>query len=425
MRPAIGVDRLASLLSELSPCRGVHGSRAGEVVETPRDPDGPTVLRAFKTVLDPFVGRVTWLEVVSGTVHPDDSLANSRSRAEERLRTLQVPRGKELVTVPRSPRATSWPSRSSTTRSRATSSRQRASTSSCPSLRVPHRPTRSRVLARKQGDEDKLMVALHRLEEEDPGLRVRQDDEAHQTVLTVMGDTHLAVVLERLKRKYGVEVDTEERRHSYRRTIQKPAAAEGRHKKQTGGHGQFAVAHLRIEPLERGGGFEFEDEVVGGAIPRQFIPAVQHGVEKAMASGGNQGIPFVDIRVICDDGKHHSVDSSEAAFEMAGVDRLPRRRRRRGHGRAWSPSRTSRSTCPTRYLGDVLSDLNSRRGRVVSSEPYRRRPDPRGRPACRRPSSAATRPTCAASRAATARSRRPSTTSPSCPPTSPPSSPPS
>jgi elongation factor G len=224
------------------------------------------------------------------------------------------------------------------------------------------------VHARKQGEEDKLMSALHRLEEEDPGLRLRQDDEAHQTVLTVMGDTHLAVVLERLKRKYGVEADTEERRHSYRRTIQRPAAAEGRHKKQTGGHGQFAVAHLRVEPLARGEGFTFLDEVVGGAIPRQFIPAVQHGVEKAMASGGNAGIPFVDVKVTLDDGKHHSVDSSEAAFEMAGALAFQEAITAAGTI-VLEPVSHVEVVVPTKFLGDVLSDLNSRRGRVVSSEP--------------------------------------------------------
>ena len=364
----IGVDRLASLLSEISPCRGVHGSRAGEVVELPRDPDGPPVLRAFKTVLDPFVGRITWLEVVSGTVHPDDALANSRSRSEERLRTLQVPRGRELVTVAEVTAGdlVAVPKLSDTIAGDVLAPKGFDVELPLPAGAAPTHEVA--VVVRKQGDEDKLMVGLHRLEEEDPGLRVRQDDEAHQTVLTVMGDTHLAVVLERLKRKYAVEVDVEERRHSYRRSIHKAAAAEGRHKKQTGGHGQFAVAHLRIEPLPRGGGFEFKDEVVGGAIPRQFIPAVQHGVEKAMASGGNQGIPFVDIRVICDDGKHHSVDSSEAAFEMAGSIAFHDAVAAAGTV-VLEPVSHVEVHVPTRFLGDVLSDLNSRRGRVVSSDP--------------------------------------------------------
>ena len=364
----IGVDRLATLLSELSPSRGVHGSRGGESVELPRDPDGPVVLRAFKTVLDPFVGRVTWLEVVSGTVRPDATLVNSRSRTEERLRTLQVPRGKELVHIDHVAAGdlVAVPKLSDTVAGDVLAPKGFDVELPLPAGASPTHQVA--VVARKQGDEDKLMVGLHRLEEEDPGLRVHQDDEAHQTVLTVMGDTHLAVVLERLKRKYQVEVDVEERRHAYRRTIQRPAAAEGRHKKQTGGHGQFAVAHLRVEPLPRGQGFEFVDQVVGGSIPRQFLPAVQHGVEKAMVAGGTQGIAFVDIRVICDDGKHHSVDSSEAAFEMAGSIAFHDAVEAAGVV-VLEPVSHLEVDVPTRFLGDVLSDLNSRRGRVVSSDP--------------------------------------------------------
>jgi len=364
----IGVDRLATLLSELAPSRPVHGTRGGEPVELARDPDGPVVLRAFKTVLDPFVGRVTWFEVVSGTLRPETTLQNARSRTDERLRTLQVPRGKELAAVD----AVSAGDLVAVGKLAETIAGDVLApkgfdvelplpAGAVPTLEVA-------VLPRKQGDEDKLMVGLHRLEEEDPGLRVRQDDEAHQTVLTVMGDTHLAVVLERLKRKYQVEVDLEERKHAYRRTIVKAAAAEGRHKKQTGGHGQFAVAHLRIEPLPRGSGFEFVDKVVGGAIPRQFIPAVQHGVEKAMASGGSERVPFVDIRVTCDDGKHHSVDSSEAAFEIAGSLAFSDAVHAAGTV-VLEPVSHLEVDVPTRFLGDVLSDLNARRGRVVSSDP--------------------------------------------------------
>jgi elongation factor G len=363
----IGVDRLASLLSEIAPCRGVHGTKGGDEIEIPRDPDGPPVLRAFKTVLDPFVGRVTWFEVVSGTVRPDMVLLNTRSRTDERLRSLQVPRGRELATVQvvSAGDLVAVPKLADTRAGDVLAQKGFDVELPLPSSAVPTHEVA--VVPRKQGDEDKLMVGLHRLEEEDPGLRVRQDDEAHQTVLTVMGDTHLAVVLERLKRKYAVEVAVEERRHSYRRTIVKPAAAEGRHKKQTGGHGQFAVAHLRVEPLPRGAGFEFADEVVGGSIPRQFIPAVQHGVEKAMATG-SAGFPFVDVKVTCDDGKHHSVDSSEAAFEMAAALAFNEAVAAAGTTVLEPISRLDVHV-PTRFLGDVLSDLNSRRGRVVSSEP--------------------------------------------------------
>ena len=364
----IGVDRLASLLSEIAPSRGVFGTRAGDVIELPRDPDGPTVLRAFKTVLDPFVGKITWFEVVSGTLRADETLINTRTHADERIRTLQVPCGRELVTVQEvfAGDLVAVPKLADTAAGDVLGPKGFDVELPLPSGASP--TLEVAVTPRKQGDDDKLMVALHRLEEEDAGLRVHQDDEAHQTVLTVMGDTHLAVVLERLKRKYSVEVDVEERKHSYRRTIVKAAEAEGRHKKQTGGHGQFAVVHLRIEPLAHGGGFEFADKVVGGAIPRQFIPAVHHGVERAMRTGAGGGHPFVDIKVTCDDGKHHSVDSSEAAFETAGA--LAFSEAVAAAGTAYlEPISRLEVHIPTKFLGDVLSDLNSRRGRVVSSEP--------------------------------------------------------
>ena len=364
----IGVDRLASLLSEIAPVRGVHGTRDGEAVELPRDPDGPAVLRAFKTLLDPFVGKVTWFEVVSGTLRADESLLNARTRSEERLRTLQVPRGKELVGVDAVSAGdlVAIPKLADVVAGDVLAPKGFDIELPLPSSAVP--TLEVAVTPRKQGDDDKLMVALHRLVEEDAGLRVHQDDEAHQTVLTVMGDTHLAVVLERLKRKYGVEVDVEDRKHQYRRTIAKAAEAEGRHKKQTGGHGQFAVVHIRVEPLERGAGFEFVDQVVGGAIPRQFIPAVHHGVERAMHTGAGGGYPFVDVKVTCDDGKHHSVDSSEAAFETAGALAFSEAVAAAGTVMLEPVSRLE-VAIPTRFLGDVLSDLNSRRGRVVSSDP--------------------------------------------------------
>ncbi len=174
------------------------------------------------------------------------------------------------------------------------------------------------VVARTQTDDDKLANALHRLVEEDPALVVERDDETHQTILRGMGETHLQITLEKLERKFGVAVDQEEVRVPYRETITATAEAEGKYKKQSGGHGQFGVTTLRIEPLERGAGFEFVDKIVGGAIPRQFIPAVEKGIDEAMADGGVFGYPVVDVRVYCIDGKYHPVDSSEMSFKMAG-----------------------------------------------------------------------------------------------------------
>jgi elongation factor G len=223
------------------------------------------------------------------------------------------------------------------------------------------------IRPRSKGDEDKLMTALHRLEEEDPVLTVRRDDETHQTLLGGMGETHLAIVTERLSRKFGVEVETEPVVVPYRETITSQAEAEGKYKKQTGGHGQFGVAFVRVEPLERGGGFEFVDQIVGGAIPRQFIPAVQKGIEETMATGGVNGWPVVDVRVTCFDGKYHPVDSSEMSFKMAGSLGFREAMEKAGPV-ILEPVSKLEVTVPSAYQGDVMGDLNSRRGRVQGTE---------------------------------------------------------
>jgi elongation factor G len=183
-----------------------------------------------------------------------------------------------------------------------------------------------------------------------------------------MGETHLAVVLEKLARKFGVNVDTEDVRVPYRETIGGGAEAEGKYKKQTGGHGQFGVAWLRVEPRERGAGFEFVDKIVGGAIPRQFIPAVQKGIEETMASGGVHGFPVVDVRVEVFDGKYHPVDSSEMSFKMAGSLGFKDAMSKAGVI-VLEPVSLLKVTVPAAYQGDVMGDINSRRGRVQGTEP--------------------------------------------------------
>jgi elongation factor G len=182
-----------------------------------------------------------------------------------------------------------------------------------------------------------------------------------------MGETHLAIVTERLARKFGVEVETEPVVVPYRETVTGTAEAEGKYKKQTGGHGQFGVAFVRLEPLERGSGFEFVDQIVGGAIPRQFIPAVQKGIEESMANGGTHGWPVVDVRVTCYDGKYHSVDSSEMSFKMAGAIGFREAMEKAGPI-LLEPVSKVEVTVPTAYQGDVMGDLNSRRGRVQGTE---------------------------------------------------------
>ena len=229
-----------------------------------------------------------------------------------------------------------------------------------PALQVAVRPA-------TRADDDKLMSALQRLCDEDPALTVVRDDETHQTILGVSGEVHLAVTLERLERKCNVHVEREELRIPYRETITMPAHAEGKHKKQSGGHGQFGVCHLRLEPLPRGQGFVFHDEVVGGAIPRQYIPAVEKGVIETMSSGGVFGYPVVDIAVTVDDGKAHSVDSNEVSFKMAAALAIRQAMSEAGPI-LLEPVSKVEVTVPADSQGDVLGDLHSRRARIVGTE---------------------------------------------------------
>jgi elongation factor G len=363
----VGVDRLAEVLGGLASHHHKVRVRAGDV-ELDVEPlvDGEPLARVFKTIVDPFTGRICLLEVLSGTLHPDTVLINARTRAEERLHVLETLLGKratpvteaiagDIVAVPKLHDVRVGDTLA-----------PRGSPVVVEPIHISEPTCQVAIRARTSGDEDKLMGALQRLQEEDPGLRVTRVEETHQLVVSGMGETHLQVALERLATKLHVATDIEELKVPYRQTITVPAAAEGRHKKQTGGHGQFGVVHLRIEPLERGAGFVFVDEVVGGAIPRQFIPAVEKGVRRAMAQGGDLGYPVVDVKVTVDDGKAHPVDSSEASFEQAGALAF-NEALRLAEPCALEPISRVEVIVPAAYLGDVLGDLNGRRGRVLSS----------------------------------------------------------
>jgi elongation factor G len=236
-----------------------------------------------------------------------------------------------------------------------------------PPPRLPAPALAVAVKPATRADDDKLMSALQRLCDEDPSLSVTRDDETHQTILGVSGEVHLAVTLERLDRKCNVHVEREELRIPYRETITTGAQAEGKHKKQSGGHGQFGVCHLRLEPLPRGEGFAFHDEVVGGAIPRQYIPAVEKGVIETMASGGLFGYPVVDIAVTVDDGKAHSVDSNEVSFKMAAAAAIRQAMQEAGPI-LLEPICRLEVTIPSDSQGDVLGDLHSRRARIVGTD---------------------------------------------------------
>lgn len=363
---SVGIDRLADFICEIGPSpadRPVTVAAGDTVVEVAADPAGNPLAVVFKTIADPFVGQLSLFKVLSGTIKTDDHLINTSSGTDERLHGLFRLRGKDQTAVG-SVVAGDIAAVAKLTHTRTgdtlapKGSPVRASGPTIP-------PAIYGVAVRPctQSDDDKLGGALHRLQAEDPALLVERNEETRQTVVKGLGDTHVAVSLERLARKFGVNVETEDLRVPYRETVVGTAEAEGKVKKQSGGHGQYAVANLRVAPLERGAGFQFVDKIVGGAIPRQFIPAVHKGVEETMVQGGVHGFPVVDLRVECFDGKYHSVDSSEMAFKTAASQGLKEAMAAAGVV-VLEPISLVTVTVPSAYQGDVMGDINARRGRV-------------------------------------------------------------
>jgi elongation factor G len=237
---------------------------------------------------------------------------------------------------------------------------------SVPKVKRPQPVLATALVPRTQSDDDKLASALHRILEEDASLKLEHNAETHQTLLLGMGETHLNIAIEKLKRKFGVEVDQEPVRVPYRETITIEADAEGKHKKQSGGHGQYGVCHLILRPLPRGEGFVFIDKVKGGSIPKALIPAVEKGIIETMADGGDHGYPVVDIEATVDDGKYHSVDSNEMSFRMAGRDGF-KAAFARANPVVLEPISHVSIVVPMEYQGDVMGDIAARRGTVQGS----------------------------------------------------------
>ena len=367
----IGIDRLADILVDVGPSPADRPTtvRAGDdEVEVAADADGDPLAFVFKTIVDPYVGQISLFRMLSGTLRPDDHLVNSRSGTNERLHSLLSVRGKEQEPIDQLVAGDIGAVAKLSGTATGDTLAPRGKPVVVPPIEQPLPVLAMAVVPKTQADEDKLAPALHRLTEEDPALVVERVDETRQTLLRGTGETHLQITLEKLTRKFGANVNTEDVRVPYRETITGSAkGVEGKHKKQTGGHGQFGVCVIDLEPLPRGEGFEFVNQIVGGAISRGYIPAVQKGIDETMASGGVFGYPVVDCRVTLIDGKEHSVDSSEMAFKAAG-----RLAFRAAMGQAnpviLEPISRIEIIVPVELQGDVMGDLNSRRGRVQGTE---------------------------------------------------------
>ncbi len=350
----VGVDRLLKFLVEEAP--------------PPQTTGGADAALVFKTIVDPYVGRVNLFKVLQGTVKHDEVLTNTRTRSDERLHQLFALRGKEQDTVEEVAAGDIAAVAKLTDTATGDVLAVKGTEVDVEPLEIPQPTLAVAIHPKSKGDEDKLATALHRLQDEDMALRIERNAETHQTLLHGMGETHLSIAIEKLSRKFGVEVETEDVRVPYRETITGTAEAEGKIKKQTGGHGQFAVAWLRVEPLERGAGIEFVDQIVGGVIPRQYIPAVEKGVHETVEHGGALGFPVVDVKVTCFDGKHHPVDSSEMAFKTAASLGMKEALQKAGP-MLLEPISELVIVVPEANQGDVMGDLNSKRGRIQGTAP--------------------------------------------------------
>ena len=353
--------------AEAEPAKGTNPQTNAEEQRKPLDTE-PFSALVFKTLADPYVGKLTYFRVYSGVLKSDSHVLNSTKDAEERVGQAYFLKGKdqEAATEVRAGDIGAVAKLGET--GTGDTLCDKAKPIRYTAIEFPAPVYSVAVRAKTKADEDKLGPSLTRSADEDPTFRYHREPETGETLISGLGEAHVEILVDRLKRKFGVEVEVGTPKTPYRETITASAKAQGKHKKQTGGRGQYGDAWIEIEPMDRGAGFEFENKIVGGAIPRQYIPAVEKGVREAMGRGILAGYPVVDLRVRVCDGSFHQVDSSEMAFKMAGILAF--------HDAAANaspvliePILNVDVIVPDEYMGDVIGDLNGKRGRILGMEP--------------------------------------------------------
>ena len=368
----LGTNRLLEALVEDLPSPQMRGALAaigegGEAIEIEPDEDGPLVAYVFKTTADPYTGRINIFRVYSGTIRSDSQAVNVTRHQKERLGQIGQPLGKEIKPVSELGAGDIG--------AIAKLKETRAGDVLCDAQRelsirpldLPAPVMAFSYEAKSKGDEDKAATAVRRLSEEDPTLDVHRDPQTGEQIIAGLTQVHVEVLVARMKDRFGAEIELHPPRVPYQETIRRPAAAQARYKKQTGGKGQFADCAIEIEPGEEGGGLEFIDKIKGAAIPGGFIPAVEKGVVEAMQHGTVAGYPIKDVRVRLVDGKHHDTDSSEMAFKLAGAMAF-KQAMEEAEPALLEPIVKLTISCPDEVVGDVIGDLNSRRGRPLGME---------------------------------------------------------
>lgn len=370
-----GVKTVLDLLVQLMPTayemeelHALKGAEGDHLVEIHPNDAGPFSALVFKTTNEPHVGEVSYFRTFSGVVTSGAEVFNATRAVPEKLNHLAIPQGKERLEVSRLyPGDIGCVAKLKNTHTNDTLS-TREHPVRLPMIPFPDPLVSFAIEATVRTDEEKLQQGLHRLHDEDPTIQTHFESETHETIIEGLGERHLDVALQRLARQYGVKASLHAPRIPFRETLLGKSEGQGRHKKQTGGKGQFGDCWIRISPAPRGAGYSFVDGITGGVIPRQYIPAVDRGIQEAAERGVLAGYPVVDFTVECFDGSYHSVDSNEASFKMAGILAFktiaPQCR-----PALLEPLMSLEVITPDRYLGDVMGDLSARRGHIIGTEP--------------------------------------------------------
>ena len=368
----LGIDELVDVIAHSFPSpleqHFVAKDPEGNDVEVKISPDAPFLGQVFRSVVDPYVGQLTLFRVISGILRSDSEFYNVTTQTKERTGKIFFLCGKEQTQVPEAgPGDLAAMTKLKNTHFGDTIAAP-GTRIEMPKIVLPESMVKLAIIPKSRADEDKMGEALNRIAEEDPTFRHYRDKETGEHVVKGMGDLQLDILLERMKRKYNVECETRTPKVAYKETVRGKSEVQGKHKKQTGGHGQYGDVHLRISPNERGGGYEFVDSIVGGVVPRQYIPHVDRGSQDALAKGVIAGYPVVDIVVDLFFGSYHDVDSSELAFKIAASLAI-QKGVKDARPCLLEPVMEIAVTVPDEYMGDITGDLNSRRGRILGMEP--------------------------------------------------------
>ncbi len=371
----IGSDAILNLMVAIFPSPAVRGhapchktpDHKGEIVERKIASSEPLSIFVFKTLADPFAGRITYFKVMSGVLKNDATLTNFNRGSQERFQHIQVTQGKtasEIHELHAGDIGCIAKLKETTT---GETLGDKSATAFHPPARIPEPSITFAVEPKTRADEDRIGVAIHKILEEDLALRFGRDPQTKEFLLSGAGQQHIEVVVAKLRKRYHVELVIHPPKVAYRETIRAKADAEGKHKKQTGGHGQFGLCRIKLEPLPRGTGIEFVDDVFGGAIPRNWIPSVEKGVRDSAERGFLAGFPVVDFRIILYDGKYHDVDSSDMAFKIAGSLAF-KEAMKQARPALLEPIMQVEVHAPDKYSGDLMGHLSGRRGKINGSE---------------------------------------------------------